>query len=375
VKVEKGCYLTDYADWTRLVLANGEVHDVFADRTAWGASTVGARAAVMHVSLISEGPPQRTWQSAHAKPHSKEFFCAEASIQGEYDEGKRGERPVGVYKEWVTPYVWKLGFGRSDFVFLRCCGVDGATELGLRMDYFRFDLNFAAASMTAGQQATWRRTCLEGIANRFNALDTTNTTPTTFEPVDTTLKLVVRNFWFIQQVPNGREHYAIAVTTGGNRSSMGSDGIGQFGTNDNVPDASGSLIAAHETGHGSGLPDEYNEAGAQCSYWKVGFGNHLIGAPFAWDAESMMVSNQKPRPRHHWHAAEWLRRASTSSSSSTATSTTSPLTPRVRLTAPGPTRRSGTRWERPRGHAGGSTRRSSITWRRPETSTASSAST
>lgn len=320
VKVEAGNYLTDYADWTRLVLANGNVHDVFADRTAEGASTVGARAAVMHVDLIAEGPRPGTGQTTHAKPKPKlrggdapEFFCAEASIKGEYDKGKSGERATGVYKEWETPYVydWGYGFGRSDFVLLRCCGADGDTELGLRMDYFRFDLNFAAvaSSMTAAGQAVWRKDCLERIANRFNGLDATNTTPTTFEPVDATLKLVVRNFWFIQQVPNGREHFAIAVTAGGNRSFMGNSGNGQFGTSDNAPDGSGSFIAAHETGHGSGLPDEYNETGAACSYGGTGFNNHLTGAPFGWDPDSMMFSNKRPRPRHHWHAAEWLRNA------------------------------------------------------------------
>jgi hypothetical protein len=76
---------------------------------------------------------------------------------------------------------------------------------------------------------------------------------------------------------------------------------------DKDPQKTGPFVAAHETGHADSLHDEYIEAAANASYLSPGLEDFIPGSPYDADRGAIMSSNERePRPRHYWHAAEWL---------------------------------------------------------------------
>jgi hypothetical protein len=74
------------------------------------------------------------------------------------------------------------------------------------------------------------------------------------------------------------------------------------------------FTAAHETGHGGSLEDEYIEEGIAFSKLTVspkpripGFDSFFPGAPYYDDEFAMMRQNREVRARYFWHIAEWMR--------------------------------------------------------------------
>jgi hypothetical protein len=331
-------YISDYPAWTRLVIAQGNLFDVFDRRVADGANgPVGARAGVRWVdsppiSKPGSNPPR----PAHTR--TSEFCIVQPFFEQRHDM-------------WWTPATGDdRGTGRSDMGLLRCCdvGKDGATEIGQCITYFRFSFNFNPAhnpngnaaigpdnppvfnkthpstplNLTGNAALSWNSAACKEIPLRWTGPSTVgagvmNPGRTLLLPKDAaTHKFEIRTFWFVQELPRNIAHYEIGVfkpkpPDTSVRGYMSSDtGYGSLDRPDNKPQASGWFTAAHETGHGGSLGDEYIEPTSPTNLpgpWLDGFDSWSPGSPYALDGDAMMNGNLKVRGRYAWHKAEWLK--------------------------------------------------------------------
>jgi hypothetical protein len=345
-------YISDYAPWTRCVIAQGNMFDVFDRRTPEDAQNpvTGARAGARHVdSAVISGPSNTA--PARPTPTQTEFATVQPFFEQRYDGGRQ--------------------IGRFDLAMFRCCGVhtDGTTELGIAISYFRFHLNFNSPAnappnpnpatgpdnppffdqtpplpltlnnFTAAEQQQWTDIAMRNIPRRWSGPDGGNNVgPITIRPTSANigkLPLEVRAIWFAQAFPQPSRnqcHFDLGIfqqrptppavappfagplpaTYQSVRAYMASNrGIGTLDRTENASTGTGWFVAAHETGHGGSLPDEYLEPTSPYnvvpSPWLLAFESNLPGGPFEPDGTSMMNQNQQPRPRHFWHVAEWLR--------------------------------------------------------------------
>ncbi len=318
-------YLADYPDWTRLVVADGMLYDVFAERVGDGADRpVGARAAVRWYPTTNPGPGSTTSVSTTAKD-----FVTVARFYNHINDSARGP---GQVNEATSPTGLSNIIGRHDFAVLRCCGLDRGDEVVLAFRYFAVDFDMAATFTPAfnpngvplgltGQAANrWRDTACSAVANRWNgnASDPYNTTIPWIAPrVSGAAPVKARVLLFMQQQPAAQAHYRVGVFTdptdaSGVRAYMNSfRGTGALDQSDNLPSTTSSVAgwftAAHEFGHGLGLNDEYIESTTSASYRLDGIVDSISGSPFDIDTPSMMNNNVRPRARHFWHAAEQVR--------------------------------------------------------------------
>lgn len=325
-------YVTEYPNWTRLIVAQGNLFDVFDQRTEDGkAEAVGARAGVRWVDAVSISPSQAVLNPRPART-DKPFISIRPFEEQRYSNG-------------LQPYngVQDYGIGRFEMCFLRCCGHDGDNELCVNFHYFRFFFNFnntpppgpgpfpasiyhdpnpATAQANRDQ---YMEDCCTNIPNRWNGNDTENGTRTELLPRKDTDKIKGTVVFFVQPAPSAATaHYFLDVVRpgagqlGGRDWMQGRDGTGEFGETSQNSQASGWFTAAHETGHGDGLPDEYNERWNAQSFDEASIRYNVPGDPYEPDGRNesatdndsgMMTGVRKIRNRYLWHGAEFARAA------------------------------------------------------------------
>lgn len=316
-------YVSDYPDWTRAVIYEGDVFEAFDQRAPVGSDApnqvVGARLAICHTISSTLTPPG----SAATRPavsRGGDHFVAQPFFRQEHDTW------------WTRQTTDARDTGRCDLALLRCCGVeaDGVTESARLLTYFRFFVNFnptftpdfntsfAPLGLAGAAAATWIDTAIRNIPRRWTGPDGAyNAGPVTIGQAGGTL--LTRSVWFCQHVRRPIAHYELGVFRPGTvaapdiRAYMGSDtGIGVLGDPgvlhqpDNAAGADGWFTSAHESGHGSSLGDEYIENSAPIGFLG-GFDSYSPGSPFGQDGRAMMNTNKEVRARYFWHLAEWLR--------------------------------------------------------------------
>lgn len=355
-------HLTDYPDWTRLVLAQGNLFDVFDRRTPDGDGVVGARAAVRWIDATAApwgvAPDALLWPRPERFPDPADpetrFFSIQPFFQQEYSPIVN--RFPGRHEEWATPYQWpdavwdglsSLGdesrscTGRFDLALLRCCDLDTAgKEIAIVLNYFRFAFDFNSPEAGRGDvlgisgevAEEFARDMCVGICARWNCSDNSGQTSVAIEPADAALALSVRPVWLAQNLPKSQAHFNMRVFKDTRAMMESAKGDGALGAEDNpgpwaghsaVPSDVSSrsdvkqtfptsgYVAAHEGGHGGSLPDEYIEGGTLYSMDLPPFpGNGIPGEPFALlgsSSNAMMTKNKKLEARYFWHVAEWFR--------------------------------------------------------------------
>jgi hypothetical protein len=318
-------YISEYPNWTRLLVLRGNLFDVFDQRTPNVAGqVVGARAAMRWVDATSTGIGVAPTKELTPRPPRtiKPFFAIQPFFEQEYIEVTRTLSP-GTYDFKANPDIpggnrAVLGeIGRFDLSVLRCCDVDGDNEAAVSFQYYRFAFNFAKApaplNTNAAQQEQFRTDTVVNIPVRWNGPDgTLNPGTASIESKVATLKLKIKPMWFAQALVLNQAHFNLDVVSDKGRSFMASfDGTGELRKSaNNIEPARGAgvLVSAHECGHAGSMPDEYSEVSTQCSYNQAPIrSNNIPGDPYKLDGNGMMQSNQQVRGRYFWHVAEWLR--------------------------------------------------------------------
>jgi hypothetical protein len=351
----KTYYIHIYPDWTRLVLAQGNMFDVFEKRTPDGNAVVGARAAVRWVDSTSGTYGTSAGNAVVRKPLVlKPAADANATfgIQTYYEQQflidyGDGNPELGPKKhiEWTTQYATEQSsIGRYDLAMLRCTDRDGNDEVATVVRYHRLCFDFESPDGTAGvpvaqrpnpfktgaapappvTRTVWLKTAIDNMGNRWNGHDAVNTAKVEILPrpvspptVAPALKVKVVNVF--QAIKKAWSHYYLITINARNGSAVGG-GLGSGRLRVNCTEHDGGppgvdtwgraktrrgLAAAHEMGHSGSLPDDYVADDHLYAHL------NLLGSPYVHDArnmqQSLMMFNWEIRARYLWHAAEWLR--------------------------------------------------------------------
>lgn len=316
-------YIGDYPDWPRLVIAQGNIFDVFDRRTPDGATgVVGARAGVRFLDVFASGTTfvaPGTNRPALPTPRQTSFCTIHPFFELRNLRGTHANAPND------------QGVGRFDLLLLRCCDVNGSVEQAVALNYFRLFFNYSAVTSgtlnTAAGQRQFTNSSVQNIAIRWNGRDpaagtysgtVANPGRALIQPQTAPQNLSVAVLWFAQATPQNIAHFRMNVLPSG-RAFMGSQrGIGQLGQFDNAPFLTaanppnpgfpiGAFTTGHEAGHGGGLSDEYLENSFSASYRQDGVYSNIDGGPYLSDFPSLMCNNMlQLSPRHYWHIAEWL---------------------------------------------------------------------
>ncbi len=315
-------YIADYPDWTRLVITQGNLFDVFDKRlpdTPNG--VVGARAGVRYLDVFASSSTFVTPGTTRPglPPASQRPFI---TIHPLYEQ-RHG-------KWWTGSTSDDRGIGRFDLVLLRCCDIasDNVTEIGQCLNYFRFFFNFNATfesgatplGLSGNAARAWVGTAISNLLTRWNGPDgSRNPGPAELRAAAAaSLKLHVRSLWFAQDLPKAISHYEMGIYQSVRAYMSASRGEGALSQTDNQLTTttfghgitlSNVSTFAHETGHGGSLGDEYVEQTSPTSLpvpWLPGFDSFSPGAPFVIDHRAMMVSNLQIRARFFWHLSEWM---------------------------------------------------------------------
>lgn len=324
-------YVHDYPDWTRLVIVNGNMYEAFDKRTADNGSNevVGARAAVNWIDAVAAGQPPTNQVNPRPGLTAADFFSIQPFFSQDIHKVRSNCLPQGTYQEWASPVPSNSGFfyGRFDLTLFRCCDHDGDNELAVNMHFFRFHFDFSTPPTknpdgTAFNPTNYKKAMLTNIPKRWNGPETVtfaNGTSSVANPGDFlikpqtagALKFQARPFFYAQEMPQPRAHFRLNIINIARANMGSSDGIGNFSSGNEAPFASGWFTAAHETGHGNGLPDEYNErwSAFACSYEFPGFGSQVPGDPYSIAPSALMMEGVLLiENRYFWHGTEWIRK-------------------------------------------------------------------
>jgi hypothetical protein len=358
-------YITDYPDWTRLVTAQGNMFDVFADRTIeTGTSPVtGARAAVRWVDATDTGVgwAAGTDITGAALPAlvSQPFFAIQPFYSQDYLERSHDPEDVPTdYDEWAAPHASAFTNGRFDIAHIRCTDTYNDSEISVVMRYQRFSLDFSPnldgnpyQGLPAGvdpgggspPRVDWTQMFYQDVADRWNGADAYSTrrpfivssppftsppaSPPPSPPTSPPRPLITHVVTHLQNLPPGQAHFQVrTIQTSGTSSMSRQVGTGVLRVNalphdDGVAgtdlwgrNKSGrGLAAAHEVGHCGGMPDEYRpgptRGGAAPNTYILlqnYTSNHVLGNPYILDDYALMKGNWFIRARYLWHVAEWL---------------------------------------------------------------------
>ncbi len=333
----KDTYIHDYADWSRLVVTQANLFDVFSRRAPDDADAnrvVGARAAVRYIDTTARLPGVTT--AGHVTiPAAVTPANTPSAGKMLSTRPSRVDRPTANPDFVLQPFHWQLcpqfpkafnaarssRFGRFDMVLLRCCdvtpnGEEVATNLHYIRSHWKNDLNDVNGKNRA-------RDIGINTANRWNGDDTINNCRAVIVSDQSPPNpLRVQVVWFSQTVEETKAHFSL--TGSADRSSRGSYyGNGNYTTTETAGLAHGWFTNAHESGHENGLPDDYNERWSCASYDQMSFRhNGGPGDPYepdgreeqrvTWDSGgtilngSMMNVNSRMRGRYFWPYAEWV---------------------------------------------------------------------
>lgn len=344
-------YVVDYPNWTRLVVAQGNLCDVFDQRMPdKDGQVVGARAAVRWVDalkridplkvfffnasdeavevtgddvVVSPGrfyfpkkPDPITPKAPDGDDHL--FFVIQPFFEQQYIRVTKS-LDTGTYDFMNNPDIPSgnrasvSGIGRFDLALLRCCDTDGGVEKAVSLKYFKFAFNFSGAPDSLSGEAAQKQYVEDAVANipgRWNGPDGRfNPGPPVVEEQGSDADLHVKVLWFTQALARNQSHYKIDVVSDDGRSFMNSQkGLGELRESAHKVEGAGELVVAHECGHGGSLPDEYSEKSTKCSYFQKPLrSNNIVSDFYQLDTSGMMSSNKQIRGRYFWHLAEWLR--------------------------------------------------------------------
>lgn len=336
-------YVRDLPKWTRLILAGGNLFDVFDVRSVAGSAlgadeTVGARAAVRWIDATGPLPPMETWQKNATPPPAWTKV-----VNGKPSAGmllhptrpaRSDHRTLSIQPFYDQEYVTRQGVykpsdpggstGRCDLALVRCCGVadrdtvGSEKEIAFQLYLIKQHLDFVDAP-TAGE-APFKETAHRALLDAWNGVTPAHGRPTLL-PTDTTkrVKVTVLTLHAFMDTVDGA-HFTLTVKTGlqARNNRGGQLGTGLLADGKHV-DRGGvyGFTNAHEHGHERALPDEYNESADCASFWQLSFGQHLPGDPYylcgatlpKGKAKPMMNGNGPIHPRYFWQSAEWVHRA------------------------------------------------------------------
>jgi hypothetical protein len=330
IKMPVKYYVNDYPDWTRLVIVNGNMYEAFSERTPDNGTNeaIGARAAVNWVDEVAAGKPPLTQVNPRPSLTKQDFFAIQPFFSQDIHQVRSNCLPAGTYQEWVSPVASYSGFyyGRFDLTLLRCCDHVGDDEAAVNMHFFRFHFDFTTPPATnsdgsAFNPTSYKQKMLTNIPTRWNGPETVTfgdgssslANPGDFLIKPQTagaLKLQAKPYFYAQDVPQPRAHFRLNIINIPRANMGSSDGVGNFSAGNEAPMASGWFTAAHETGHGNGLPDEYNErwSANACSYEFPGFGSQVPADPYSIVSSALMMEGVfVVEGRYFWHGTEWMR--------------------------------------------------------------------
>lgn len=330
--------------WTRAIVAAGSLFDVFDQRTVLSDpedpdyDVVGARAAVRWVDTTDRlgttemwepvpGNPDYIRQTTDHKPRPGREFKG-AGVPAMSDHGSMVIQPY--YGQHYTPRQMKYTddpaksglIGRFDMALLRSCGLatvsGNPTEVAINLHLHRAHFDFVDAPSAGAPE--FARDFARNVLDRWNGISPAAGRATLL-PQDTAKRTQVTVVDFLQVVTEEAEaHYTISIK-GGAGARDWRNSVGKGMTSDGGQADSGTVngfATAHEHGHQSALPDEYNERWNRASYGQLSFGQHLPGDPFELDgrgtefqvADSPMMNGcHTLHNRYFWPSAEWVRRA------------------------------------------------------------------
>lgn len=229
-------YIAEYPHWTRLVVAKGNLHSVFDERTSEAAiydnqRVVGARAGVRLLDVAANLPWARPANmggavqaipvvpTAPAAPPAEQVptwnygaATTSPSPPCDFDNGGTDVRPARLDSTFfsVQPFFWMKygkkytaaydgvqedGIGRFDMSLLRCCHVRDGNEVAINFHFFRYSLEFinpgnplfptaqalnlryedGASPGRAMSQEEFTNRMLQNVSNRWNGNDSVNT--------------------------------------------------------------------------------------------------------------------------------------------------------------------------------------------------------
>src|SRR5690606_15781388 len=120
---DNSAYISDYPEWVRLVVLNGNMFEAFDLRTPnSNKGVVGARAAVRWIdspSLISPG------SDLHSSPGLT-----------------RSSLTITIYPFCAQEHDYHGRIGRFAMILLRCCDIIYNTEIAANPHYFRLRFSF-----------------------------------------------------------------------------------------------------------------------------------------------------------------------------------------------------------------------------------------
>lgn len=326
-------YISDYPHWSRLVICNGNLFDVFDKRTTTG-DVIGARAAVRLVDATSSGIGVAAGTALSPRPdftpvkaeQDKAFFVIQPYFEQKFFvRSKKGtaaaNRPQGFYDEWNAPIAEGEGKvaknSRTDIALLRTSNYKDTNEENVVFRYHRMSFDFTseesllnpsggAPADIEDQRVKWVTTFVRTCADRWNGNDGVNNTRAWIvEDKADEPKLRTQVVTFLQRLDQPRAQFHIKTIAEDGTSSMEpKKGTGKLRVNAGADSVDRGFAASHEIGHTGGQPDDY----APSVKGQTGFGsNHTPGSPFILDVNAMMKSNKQVRARSYWHITEWLR--------------------------------------------------------------------
>ncbi|MFN0105507.1 MAG: hypothetical protein ACKV2U_25895 [Bryobacteraceae bacterium] len=354
-------YIHEYPDWTRLVVARGDLFDVFDSRTpdASPPRVVGARAAVRWVDGMAPIPGARVFQQTPwGEVSPPRVLLPGRALWG---AGRWGgvQAPItanppapaaptfsmqpfflihdsrSASVPFDSPPRQTMTVGRFDMALLRDCNVEAGEEVAVNLHYMKSNFNFnfspppaspprPLSRLSPPSQREFAHDVSLNVARRWNGDETGVSTSRAVlrprgSPPPASPPIRIPVVWFPQSTPFNVAHIGVNLVAGDGRDNRGSQfGTGLSNEHSKQSKANFTFPTAHESGHVDGLPDEYNERWEAASYRQLSFKQHLAGDPFEPDGRferaplpgdpvgPMMNTVIRLRNRYFWHAAEWV---------------------------------------------------------------------